>query len=291
MRVFETREEQQAEVSRNVRAYRKAHRRYEKNHGEIFNEVEQARLQRSLEGAAGKILPGRGPARALDIGCGTGNVTGPLLRLGLEVTAGDVAPEFLDHVRRRFDGMALTTMRLNGIDLEQIPNETFAIVTAYSVIHHIPNYLDTIVEMHRVLRPGGILYLDHEVNDHFWASGGCLEELHREVRNRALHAEGWWNPEKKRWQRFLIPSKYIARARSAIDPDWWWKVEGDIHTWKDDHVEWTLIVGLLEGLGAEVVACDDYLVYRPDYPRDLYARYRDTCSDMRVMAFRKTLEQ
>lgn len=288
MRAFASREEQAAEVERNVRAYRKAHRRYDRNHPEIFNEVEQVRLRTSLTAAVRAVRGSRGALRALDVGCGSGNVARHALDLGLEVVAADVSPEFLRKVGRRAQGRPLETMRLNGMDLKPLPDGAFDLVTAYSVLHHIPDYLALVAEMHRVTRPGGIVYLDHEVNERFWESDGCLESLQDEARERAMHASGWWNPSRWRWQRFLMPGKYVSRARSAIDPDWWWKVEGDIHTWKEDHIEWAQIEDLLRARGAEVVLCEDYLVFRPEYPRDLYERYRQTCSDMRVMAIRKT---
>lgn len=287
MRTFDTPEAQKVEVDRNVRAYRRAHRRYEKKHGEIFNEVEQTRLRRSLEAAVACGTDSEARPHALDLGCGSGNVTAHLLDLGLEVTAADVSPEFLRHVRRRFAGRQLQTLLLNGMDLAQLPDDALDMVTAYSVLHHVPNYLDMIGEMHRVLRPGGVLYLDHEVNDLFWEEGGCLDELRAEVRERALADTKLWNPERRRWQRFLVPSRYLARLRTAIDPEWWWKIEGDIHTWKEDHIEWDRIVASLDDGGAEIVSCEDYLVYRAEYPRDLYERYRGKCSDMRMMAFRK----
>lgn len=290
MRTFDTRDEQQAEVERNVRAYRRVHRTYERRHGEIFNDLEQRRLRASLRAAADEISTGTGArARALDLGCGTGNLTAHLLELGFDVVAADVSPEFLEGVGRRFRGRPVETMSVNGIDLGGVADGQFDLVAAYSVLHHIPNYLDMVAELHRVLRQGGVVYLDHEVNDRFWEKGGCLEELQRQVRERALERPGWWNPARRRWQRLLIPSKYVARLRTAIDPDWWWKVEGDIHTWEGDRIEWDVIAERLERLGAEVVRCEDYLVYRAEYPDDLYERYREICSDMRMMAFRKVL--
>jgi SAM-dependent methyltransferase len=288
LRTFEPGEER-AEVERNVRAYRKAHRRYESAHGEIFNRREQARLRGSLQEAVAAIraTPRGGAPRALDLGCGTGNLTAHMLDLGLEVVAADVSPDFLRLVERRFRGRPVETVLLNGIDLEGIRDHEFDLVAAYSVLHHIPNYLSMIAELHRVLRSGGILYLDHEVNEQFWAKEGCLKELQREVEEFAVSRNGWWNPRRHRWQRFLVPSKYVAKVRTAIDPDWWWKVEGDIHTWEGDHIEWHVITDTVTSLGAEVTLSQDYLVYRPEYPDDLYENYRENCSDMRVMAFRK----
>ena len=83
-------EQQRAVVQANVRAYAKVAHRYDRKHDEIFNPVEQSRLRGSLERATGEIRSGGW--RALDIGCGTGNVTAHLLELGFEVTAADVSP-------------------------------------------------------------------------------------------------------------------------------------------------------------------------------------------------------
>lgn len=288
MRTFETRQEQQAEVERNIRAHRRIHRSYERRHSEIFNALEQARLRESLQRAVAAIGTGTTSShRALDFGCGTGNLTGHLVELDLEVVAADVSPEFLLRVGRRFRDRPVETMRLNGIDLDGTPDGSFDLVAAYSVLHHVPNYLDIVEEMQRVLRPGGILYLDHEANELFWEDDPCLVALRKEVRRRALTSQEWWNPERKRWQRFLVPSNYIARLRTAVDPDWWWKIEGDIHTWPGDHIEWDAIVERLRPLGGEVVFSEDYLLYRAEYPLDLYENYRTTCSDMRVVALRK----
>jgi len=290
LRTFDPREER-VEVERNVRAYRKAHRRYERAHSEIFNASEQGRLRESLQEAVAAIGTKRdgGVARALDLGCGSGNLTAHMLDLGLDVVAADVSPDFLRDVNRRFRDRPVETIRLNGINLEGIRDHEFDLVAAYSVLHHIPNYLSMVAELHRVLRSGGILYLDHEVNENFWEKDGCLKELQREVEELAASRTDWWNPQRRRWQRFLLPSKYVARLRTAIDPDWWWKVEGDIHTWEGDHIEWDEIARTVERLGADVVLCEDYLVNRPEYCDELYDRYRETCSDMRVMAFRKHL--
>ncbi len=287
MRTFDTSEER-AEVERNVRAYRKAHRRYERAHGEIFNEVEQERLHACMRRAVDAAGASQGGAlRALDLGCGTGNLTVHMLDLRAAVVAADVSPEFLRRVEYRFRGRPVEAVRVNGTNLDGMRDGEFDLVAAYSVLHHIPNYLSMVAELHRVLRPGGILYLDHEVNDRFWERDGCLQDLRRELGELEASRKGWWNPQSRRWQRFLLPSKYAARLRTAIDPDWWWKVEGDIHTWEGDHIEWGAIESELARLGAEVVLSEDYLVHRPEYPQDFYERHREACSDMRVMAFRK----
>jgi len=270
-------------VARSVAAYRKVHRDYEARHDEIFNAREQARVRASLAHAVGEVS-GAPARRALDLGCGTGNLTAHLLELGLEVLAADVSPEFLDGVRRRFTGRPVETLQIDGLALGPIPDGSLDVVAAYSVLHHVPDYLAMVREAHRVLRPGGVLYLDHDVNDAFWEQGGCLAELRGALDDRRY--PGWWNPVRKTWQRYLIPAKYVWAVRQRIDPLFWLD-EGDIHVWPADHVEWEQVAETLRAEGAEIVRTEDYLVFRGEYPEDLYEAYRDRCADMRLLVARR----
>ena len=268
-------------VERSVRRYRRAHSRYEARHPEIFNPMEQARLHAALERACADA-PGR---RALDFGCGSGNLTAHLVELGMEVTAADLSPEFLRTVEARF---GVRTLRLNGRDLAGAPDGTFDIVAAYSVLHHIPDYLAAVRELARVTVPGGIVYLDHEANDGFWAPDGCAHHLRVEWQERRLVAPGFWNPERRRWQRYLMPSKYALGARLLLDPDYLFGREGDIHVWAEDRIEWDRVIEALEGAGCEVAWREDYFNYNPEYPDDLYEAYRDRgCTDMTALAARR----
>ena len=268
-------------VERSIRRYRRAHRRYAEAHPEIFNDVEQARLRAALA-LATDAAPG---ARALDFGCGSGNLTALLLDLGMEVTAADVSPEFLREVADRYD---VPTLRLNGRDLSGVPDASFDLVAAYSVLHHIPDYLAAVRELCRVTAPGGIVYLDHEANDGFWAPDGCGHLMREEWRERRLRRTGLWNPERRRWQRYLMPSKYVLGARLLVDPDYLFGREGDIHVWADDRIEWERVIGTLEERGCELIWREDYLNYSPEYPDDLYRSYADRgCSDMTALAARR----
>jgi ubiquinone/menaquinone biosynthesis C-methylase UbiE len=283
-----TPEEQREAVAMNVRAYRKMSRKYDASHGEIFNPVEQVRLRGALERAVADVgSGGASPLRALDVGSGTGNVTRHLVELGLEVTAADVSPELLRVVADRLPGVE--TRQLDGLGLGGIDDESFDVVTAYSVLHHVPDYLGMVDEIVRVLRPGGIVYLDHEASDEFWRKDGCLADFERALRSERESRPGWWNPDRKRWQRFLIPSRYLFHLKLRYRPEAVWCVEGDIHTWDFDHVEWNRVEERLELAGTGVVGAEEYLVYHEAYPRRLWESYRERCSDMRCLVARKQL--
>ena len=280
---------QAAQVATSISAYERAYRKYERRHPEIFNAIEQARLRAALARAVEAIATAQeGRSRALDLGCGTGNVTAHLVELGLDVVAADVSPRFLSVVARRFGAEAgVETLELNGIDLAGIEDESLDLVAAYSVLHHIPDYLAILDELTRVLRPGGVIYIDHEANENFWEVGGCVADFRRALREHELRRPGRWNPARRRWQRFLIPSKYAHRVRAWRNPDYWWQVEGDIHVWPGDHIEWDRIQERLRSLGNEVLWTEDYLVYHATYPLEVYAAHRDSCSDMRTLVARR----
>ena len=278
--------EQREAVALNIRAYRKAWRDYDAKHGEIFNPIEQRRLRAVLERARAEVRSGAAaPLRALDLGSGTGNVTRHLVELGFDTTASDVSPDLLRVVSERLPGVR--TELIDGLGLSTFADASFDLVTAYSVLHHVPDYLAMVGEAVRVLRPGGVLVIDHEASDDFWVKGGCVDAFRRAMREEQASRPGWWNPARRPWQRHLDPRELVLRFNMRFRPKAVFCVEGDLHTWAFDHVEWDSVEGRLAAAGAEVVEAEEYLVYRDEYPRRVWEEYRESCSDMRVLIARK----
>lgn len=85
-----------SQIKRNIRAHDKIAKKYEQNHGEIYNDVEQIRLRCMLTKALSEIKTDTRVKVALDFGCGAGNLTRHLSILGLDVLACDVSQGFLD---------------------------------------------------------------------------------------------------------------------------------------------------------------------------------------------------
>ena len=281
-------------VERSIKKYRRYHRRYDRKHPEIFNSIEQGRLHAELDRALADVRSDASPAQALDLGCGTGNVTRHLLELGARVLAADVSPEFLTTVSRRFAATdRVETLQINGRDLSGVPDASIDLVCAYSVLHHIPDYLGALDEIARVLSPGGIAFLDHEANDNFYDKQSCFWDMLRAAddvriaRQNWWNGRRWWNPQAKRWQRFLMPSKYVLRMRQMINPAYPWDVEGDIHVWWNDRIEWDRVEERLLGGGCEIVRRGDYLNYSSDYPDEVWARFSDSCTNMRLLVARR----
>ena len=264
--------EAQRQIERNVAVHDKVARKYDALHGEIFNDIEQARLRSVLEKARDAVLSPMKPTPALDFGCGSGNLSRHLLELGLDVTAADVSQGFLDLVRSRYPSDCLKTLLMNGSDLSNVADESFDLIATYSVLHHIPDYLGAIAELARVCRTGGVIVLDHEATEEYWKG----DPVYAAFRKAALRFD---------WSKYLTPSNYVHRVRRIFDPRY--SNEGDIHVWPDDHIEWSKIKDLLARLGFEVVLEEDYLLNRALYRPEVYERYRDRCTDTKVMIFRK----
>jgi ubiquinone/menaquinone biosynthesis C-methylase UbiE len=264
--------EAQRQIERNIAIHDKVARKYDALHGEIFNEVEQARLRRTLTAARDAVRTGRTPLRALDFGCGSGNLSRHLLALDLEVTAADVSPGFLDLVRSRYPSQRLATHLMKDGDLSGLEDGSFDLIATYSVLHHIPDYLAACAELARLCRPGGVIVIDHEATEEHWQG----DPVYRAFQKAALRFD---------WKKFLTPSNYVHRVRRIFNPRH--SNEGDIHVWADDHIEWTKIKDLMARAGFDAVLEEDYLLNRKLYRPEVYQRYLGRCTDTKAMIFRK----
>jgi SAM-dependent methyltransferase len=106
---------------------------------------------------------GRAPslgARALDAGCGTGFQSALLDELGWQTHGVDVSAGLLAVARRRQPGAALA---LGSVEALPYPDARFdAIVCCGSTLSFVDDPARALVELGRVLRPGGRLLLDCE---------------------------------------------------------------------------------------------------------------------------------
>jgi ubiquinone/menaquinone biosynthesis C-methylase UbiE len=244
----------EALVGQNIRAYAKRASIYNAIHGEIFNPKEQRRLRETVTRASAAITSTG--TQALDFGTGTGNVTEHMLDIGFQVTAADLSPQFLQIVEERYN---IPTIQLIGGSLAHLPDSSYDLIGAYSVMHHIPDYLGAIAKLITKLRPGGVLLIDHEHNDTYWHPTPELIDFRRE--NAEARTGRFWDPDHKRLQYLLraamTPRRHLARLRRRLRIS----DEGDIHVYADDHIEWDRILDLLQDTGAELVERVDYLLF------------------------------
>lgn len=260
-------------LEQNVRIHNRIAGRYSGAHGEIFNEIEQARLGHALGRALDQVRTRSQPLLALDFGCGSGNVTRHLVdHSGVMVVAADVADQFLQLIRQQYSNEQARPHALNGQDLREFKDAHFDFAAAYSVLHHVPNYLLAIRELARVLKPGGVLYLDHEPPESFWEANAEYDRYVRRAR-------------KPDFRKFLSFDNYVGKLRRLVNPRY--TNEGDIHVWPDDHIEWDEIGNTLESCGMQILWSEEYLLYRANYRHETYLHYKDRLVDTKLLVARK----
>lgn len=103
------------------------------------------------------------PAKVLEIGCGTGNVSSFLSQKGYTVTGCELYHEAIDMAWPGF-------LRVRG-DANSLPfkDNSFDIVGLFDVIEHVENDITPIKEAFRVVREGGIIAVTVPANKKLWS--------------------------------------------------------------------------------------------------------------------------
>ena len=150
-----------------------------------------------------------GTARMLDIGCGAGFVIDQVSDIFDEVHGLDATRAMLDRVDTSSGNVTLH----EGV-AESLPFEdaSFDLVTAYSVFHHLADHRPVLAEAARVLRPGGVLYIDLEPNRAFWQAIEQVEQSH-------VDRLGDLDEIVSREVRAVLHIEDDVQQRFAIDPD------------------------------------------------------------------------
>jgi len=157
--------------------------------------------------AYGESLLGLLPDRldfVVDLGCGTGALTGPLTAKAARVVGIDASPDMIAQARLRLPQVEFLVM-----DACEMPwNGCVDALFSNAALHWIEDQERLTATMARVLRPGGMLVCE------FGARGniGRLRAAFAEVFQTALGSEGL-GPAYLNSERFYFPSadEYAAR--------------------------------------------------------------------------------
>lgn len=105
----------------------------------------------------GAIGPEAGSGPLLDLGCGSGSFLAAVGPSGRTAVGVDIALRWLIVARKRLDEEGLGHIRLVCGCAERLPfaDRSFSGIVAGDVIEHVDDQAATLVEAHRVLRPGG----------------------------------------------------------------------------------------------------------------------------------------
>jgi ubiquinone/menaquinone biosynthesis C-methylase UbiE len=153
----------------NVTVHRFEAKYYELLHPEVYSKQEQKRITSTLI-TADKLVSNN-HKKALDFGAGTGNLTGKLLSLGYEVIAIDISAEMCAILRNRYKtyiaNKKLTVIN-SPVEVVNFDNTEFDLITCYSVVHHLPDYIEALQRLSGFLKKGGVMYIDHEASPFYW---------------------------------------------------------------------------------------------------------------------------
>jgi SAM-dependent methyltransferase len=137
----------------------------------IFDELQHKPLDRQLLDRFAASVRDVGPV--CDMGCGPGHVARYLHERGVQVCGVDLAPAMVEKASRMTPGIEFRQGDMLALDAA---DGTWEGITAFYSIIHIPrgDLPQALRELHRVLRPGGVLLVAFHIGD------------------ETVHLEEWW---------------------------------------------------------------------------------------------------
>lgn len=110
------------------------------------------------------LVRAQGGGPVVDVGCGTGRITGHLHKLGSDAFGIDLSPGMIDVARRDHPGVRFDLGSMT--DLALADASVTGLVAWYSLIHIPDDDISSVLtHFRRVLRPGGPLLLSFHVGD------------------------------------------------------------------------------------------------------------------------------
>jgi len=153
----------------NVSVHQTEAQYYEQLHPEVYSRHEQKRITACLKIV--DTLVEENNRNVLDVGAGTGNLTGKLLHLGYKVTANDISPEMCAILKRKFSRYIVNgKLTVVNAPIEDLVFDVakFDLIVGYSVLHHLPDYSTALSGLSDLLKNGGVIYIDHEASPYYW---------------------------------------------------------------------------------------------------------------------------
>jgi SAM-dependent methyltransferase len=200
---------------------------------------------------ADALKPARPGARALDVGCGVGQVVARLTEAGFEAHGVDVSGPNMERARKFSERCQL----YDGRTLP-FPEQHFASVGALNVLEHVEEPESFIRELARVTELGGKIILS---SPNFFRVFG-FRDYHPRMRGVGKKWRNWRRLQEKRWQ--------MREAPEQVRFDRMQPIVKEPFTPDDDAIVATNALEMkffLEQAGCEVlsVSCCDRYVAKP----------------------------
>ena len=125
--------------------------------------------------------------RALDIGCGIGILPRYMQFLGYEAYGVEISQWAVEYARRE---LGVQNIIRGTVQDARFPSSHFSLVSLVHVLEHLDDPVPRLMEVYRVVEPGGYAYVevpsserdtsDYGIDDHFWFYN--IPSLHRLLR-------------------------------------------------------------------------------------------------------------
>jgi SAM-dependent methyltransferase len=159
-----------------------------------------------------------GPSpRILDAGCGSGRNMVDLGRFG-QVTGIELSEASVTVARERDAGEVLEG---SVMDMP-FASDSFDMAVCLDVIEHLSNDRDALIELRRVVRPGGLLLVTVPAYQWLWSHHDEVNYHHRRYNRRSLldatSAAGWQCLRTTHFNSLLLPVAIVLRGLDRLTP-------------------------------------------------------------------------
>ena len=135
---------------------------------------------------------------ACDLGCGTGNVLEALLTKARTVIGVDGSPRMLEIAKKHFPDNPNISLRIGDLSHLPLRDGEADFVCLNLVLHHIPQPLEILREVNRVLQPQGNLVITDFAR-------------HTDERMRTQYGDHWLGFTKDDLEKFLFDSGFAIQ--------------------------------------------------------------------------------
>ena len=160
-----------------------------------------------------RYFPERHDLHILDVGCGMGLLLTELRAYG-KVEGVDVSPKSIEFCRQR----GIQNVQVSAAETLPFANSSFDVVLALDVIEHVPDDSAVLREIHRVLKPGGVVVIFVPAFMFLWGITDVLSQHYRRYTRPQLvavaHAQKFSVVRTSYFNTFLFP--LIATIRIVV---------------------------------------------------------------------------
>jgi ubiquinone/menaquinone biosynthesis C-methylase UbiE len=153
-------------VNENIKMHERDKDIYDNINPYMTNAFAQKEFDKDIEYLVSQYKSGT-VLKILDCAAGTGNITLKFLEKGHQVTAVDISQGMLDVLREKSQNLSQNendlTLVCSDLDLYFKENkQSFDIVSYCSALHHLPYYMETVLQSTNTLKSNGHLYIVFE---------------------------------------------------------------------------------------------------------------------------------